>query len=63
MKTQLSDDETEILDYYQTLPKDRQVSLMREVIFLKNTGKIPQAWKQAGFMENAGGYDDFIQKL
>ncbi len=55
MKTQLSDDEMGILDYYRTLPKDRQVSLMREIIFLKNTGKIPQAWKQAGFVENTGG--------
>ncbi len=55
MKTQLSDDEMRILDYHRTLPKDRQVSLVREIIFLKNTGKIPQAWKQAGFMEHTGG--------
>jgi hypothetical protein len=55
MKTQLSDDEKVILDYYRTLPKDRRASFRREIIFLKNTGKIPQAWKQAGFMEPTGG--------
>jgi len=55
MDMQLSDDMIEILDFYRTLPRDRQVSFMREIIYLKNTGKVPLRWKQAGFMENEGG--------
>lgn len=55
MQAPLSEDQIEVLKYYRALPRVRQVLFMREIIFLKNTGKIPQRWKSAGFVDDEGG--------